>query len=356
MLVKLFKSLSDTITNWLIHEPPYQGIPLCDFERIRYEVRSCDVLLIEGRSRVSEVIQSITQSSWSHAALYLGRLHDIEDPKIRNLVSTQFDGSPDTQLIIEGIMGKGTVITDLVTYKKDHIRLCRPRGLSPQDAQQIIAYGVRKLGYAYDIRHVLDLARFLLPWTLFPRRFRSMLFQYHPGESTRTVCSTMIAEAFNSVEFPILPLIKRHATKGIELIIRNPKLYSPRDFDYSPYFDIIKYPFVEIADYATYRRLPWNREGLISHDREGVNPLKMTEKLTKSSSAKSTLGLNIKAHLNNTFNIKPGTFVKKTADGAIPTLQVPINPLFNSNAGEDRSISPTATPPKRPPTPSPPIP
>jgi hypothetical protein len=278
MVVKFFKYLTDSLAEWLIHEHPYKGIPLCDFEQIRYELRPCDVILIEGRSRVSEIIQSITQSSWSHAALYIGRLHDIEDPKIRNLISTHFNGTPDTQLIIEGIMGKGTIITDLVSYEKDHIRICRPKGISRQDAQHVIAYGIHQLGYEYDLRHVIDLARFLLPWTLFPRRFRSKLFQYYPGESTRTVCSTMIAEAFNSVEFPILPLIKQHATKGIEFITRNPKLYSPRDFDYSPYFEIIKYPFVEFADYAMYRRLPWNREGLVSHDREGVNPVHFSKK------------------------------------------------------------------------------
>lgn len=270
MLDKLTKWISDSFTQWLTHDEPYEGIPLCDFERIRYELRPCDVLLIEGRSRVSEIIRTITQSSWSHAALYIGRLHDIQDPKTRNLISAHFKGPPDTQLLIEGIMGKGGLVSDLMSYQKDHIRLCRPRGLSRQDAQQVIAYAVRKLGHDYDVRHVIDLARFLLPWTLFPRRFRSKLFEYHPGDSTKTVCSTLIAEAFNHVEFPILPLVKHHATKKLELITRNPRLYSPRDFDYSPYFEIIKYPFVEFADYAMYRQLPWNREGLISHDRMGV--------------------------------------------------------------------------------------
>ncbi len=270
MLGTLTKWISDSFTNWLTFDHPYEGIPLCDFERIRYELRPCDVLLIEGRSRVSEIIRTITQSSWSHAALYIGRLHDIQDPKVRNLVSAHFKGPPDTQLLVEGIMGKGGLVSDIMSYQKDHIRLCRPRGLSRQDAQQVISYAIRKLGHDYDVRHVLDLARFLLPWTLFPRRFRSKLFEYYPGDSTKTVCSTLIAEAFNHVEFPILPLVKQHETKGIELITRNPKLYTPRDFDYSPYFEIIKYPFVEFADYAMYRQLPWNREGLISHDRVGI--------------------------------------------------------------------------------------
>lgn len=277
MFAKIHDIISKAFIKWLTHESPPEGPPMCDFERIRYELRPCDVLLIEGRSRVSDIIRAISQSSWSHAALYIGRIHDIEDPKIRNLLSAHFKGSPDTQLIIEGMMGEGTVANKLTIYEKDHIRLCRPRGLSRADAQKVIAFAVQKIGTEYDVRQVLDLARFMFPWTFFPRRFRSKLFESHVGESTRTVCSSMIAEAFNSVEFPILPLVKQHAEQGIELITRNPKLYSPRDFDYSPYFDIIKYPFVEFADFAMYRRLPWNREGLVSHDEMGVKSIHKTK-------------------------------------------------------------------------------
>lgn len=78
----------------------------------------------------------------------------------------------------------------------------------------------------------------------------------------------MIAEAFNSVEYPILPLIKKHDYKGFELIKRNPRLFTPKDFDYSPYFEIIKHPFIEFADHALYRHLPWNRDGLVSNDND----------------------------------------------------------------------------------------
>lgn len=273
MFSKVYNWVFNTFIQWLTTDRPYEGIPLCDFERIRYELRPCDVLLIEGRSRVSDIIRGITQSSWSHAALYIGRLHDIEDPRIRNILSTHFKGSADTQLLIEGIMGEGTIVTKLSAYEHDHIRICRPRGLSRRDAQNVISFSIQKLGAAYDVRQIFDLARFLLPWTILPRRLRSQLFELNAGESTKTVCSSMLAEAFASVEFPILPLVKQHAEQGIELIARNPKLYTPRDFDYSPYFDIIKYPFVEFADYAMYRKLPWNREGLMSHDAVGVRPL-----------------------------------------------------------------------------------
>lgn len=283
MFKKMLKWISDAWINWLNHERPNEGLPLCDFERIRYELRIGDVLLIEGRSRVSDIIRSITQSSWSHSALYIGRLHDIEDPKIRNLISSYFKTTPDTQLIVEGIMGKGAIINPLSVYEHDHIRVCRPRGLSRQDAQHIISHAIQKLGYEYDVRQVFDLARFMLPWKLFPGRLGSKLFLEHNSENTKIVCSTMIAEAFASVDFPILPLVKAHDTKGVELIARNTKLYTPRDFDYSPYFDIMKYPYIELANHTPYRKLPWNREGLVSHDSVGVHSRKSKAAIPASS-------------------------------------------------------------------------
>ena len=67
----------------------------------------------------------------------------------------------------------------------------------------------------------------------------------------------MIASAFQSVNFPILPLIQVDDKGKMSLYQRNPKLFTPRDFDYSPYFDIIKYPFIDHTNPASYRYLPW---------------------------------------------------------------------------------------------------
>ncbi len=267
---RVFKLINDVITGWLTADRPITEFPLCDFERIRYELRPGDVLLTEGRNHVSDIIKYTTQSAWSHSALYVGRLHEIEDPQARDLALEHFDGSPDTQLIIEGVLGKGTVITSLSFYKQDHIRICRPSGLSPQDAQTVINYAIAKLGNDYDVRQVLDLWRFMLPWTIMPRKWRSSLFT-DDSQSTRTVCSTMIAEAFAAVHFPILPHIKRNQETGIELFQRNPRLYTPRDFDYSPYFEIIKYPFVGVDTEPAYRKLPWNKEGVIIRGNEQKN-------------------------------------------------------------------------------------
>ncbi|MBN9286967.1 MAG: hypothetical protein BGO43_11320 [Gammaproteobacteria bacterium 39-13] len=279
MYQKIVKSFID----WITVERPNTDFPLCDYERIRYELRPCDVLLIEGRSRISEVIKQITQSSWSHACLYIGRLHDIDDVHLREKLSQHFQGDPDVQLVIEGYLGKGTIVSPLDNYKMDHIRICRPRGLSRKDAQQVLAFGIQRLGTDYNFRQLFDLARFLIPWSFMPSRWRSSLFEFHVGEQTRTVCSTMIAEAFSSIDFPILPVVKQHEESGLELFVRNPRLITPRDFDYSPYFEIIKFPFISFTE-GPYRSLPWNRQGLFSHDGENISdpskpPLKTSEKL-----------------------------------------------------------------------------
>lgn len=263
------KWLGNLILHWLTQEKPIEELPLYDFERIRYEIRPCDVLLMEGRNRISEIIKQITQSPWSHACIYIGRLQDIEDPLLREKLCQHFDGDLNIQLVIESYLGKGTIVTPLENYHKDHLRICRPRGLSRHDAQNVIGEAIRKLGRHYDKRQVFDLARFLVRWSIFPRRWRSSLFKHPIGESTKTICTTMIAEAFASIHYPILPLVKQHDETGIELYPKNPRLMTPRDFDYSPYFEIIKYPFADFTQ-SPYRNLPWNKTGLVCQDGETV--------------------------------------------------------------------------------------
>lgn len=256
------KWLNKKIINWLTEEGEPSETPPCDFERLSFEIRPCDVLLVEGRSRVSEVIKTITQSVWTHSALYIGRLTDIEDENLREHISWLYDGKPSDQLIIEPLLGEGTIVSPLRKYAKDHLRICRPSGLSPQDAQSVINIAAKHLGHQYDVRQLLDLGRFLLPYSIVPRRWRSSLFEHNAGATTRTVCSTMIANAFSSVHFPILPVV--HKTKdGLRLFKRNTRLYTPRDFDHSPYFAIIKYPLLGLNDLAVYRQLPWDQDGVI---------------------------------------------------------------------------------------------
>lgn len=61
----------------------------------------------------------------------------------------------------------------------------------------------------------------------------------------------MIAQAFQSIHYPILPIVEltedaeassrahQHVVREI-LHVRNSALYVPRDFDISPYFAVVK--------------------------------------------------------------------------------------------------------------------
>lgn len=269
----LLRWLYNKATQWLSKEEPPSPIPLCDFNRLGFELRTGDVILVEGRSRVSEVIKIITQSPWSHSILYVGRLYDIADPDLRSVISYHYDGDPEDQLIIEAMIGRGTIISSLGKYKHDHLRICRPAGLSPKDAEAVIGYSVKQLGWDYDVRQILDLARFFFPWSFLPRRWRSSLFQHNAGGPTRTVCSTLLAEAFNAVDFPILPFIDRADDGSVRFRKRNPRLFAPRDFDYSPYFSIIKYPYLGINDVGVYHRLPWTEGDLYNDETRPFNPV-----------------------------------------------------------------------------------
>ncbi|MEG3638071.1 YiiX/YebB-like N1pC/P60 family cysteine hydrolase [Magnetococcus sp. PR-3] len=249
------------LIEYLMEESPPEGMAVCNFDRMRTELKPCDVILVEGRSRIAEVIKTITQSTWSHAALYVGQLRDLKDAALRRQVAAHYEGDPNEPLVIEAVLGKGTVVTPLRAYRNDHLRICRPHGLNDRDRDRAILYAIARLGFEYDVRQILDLGRFLLPYSIIPRRWRSSLFDHNAGEVASTVCSTMLAEAYGAVNYPILPVIKRDEMGDLKLFRRNVRLTMPRDFDHSPYFEVVKYPLLGEAE--EYRSLPWDTEGWI---------------------------------------------------------------------------------------------
>src|SRR3569623_2786876 len=77
------------------------------------------------------------------------------------------------------------------------------------------------------------------------------------GDPTKIICSALIAQAFGAVRYPILPRITRAGNRQARrelLYIRDSSLYTPRDFDISPYFEIVK-PTIEYG--FDYTKLHW---------------------------------------------------------------------------------------------------
>lgn len=263
-MFSLGKWITRQFTEWLTYEPARAAnfTTLTNYERLCDEIKPGDIILVEGHSRVSNIIKLITQSPWTHSVLYLGNYHQLNMSGLTPAAISSYALNPNTPLIIEAILGQGTIVMPLQKYKHEHLRICRPSALTLQDRHSVIEHALTKIGYEYNIRQLFDLARFLLPYSLIPRRWRSSLFRYHAGDSTQTICSSMLAEAFIEVDYPILPVIE-NTEDGLRLYKRNSKLYTPQDFDYSPYFDIIKYPFVGFDEVAAYRNLPWDEAGLV---------------------------------------------------------------------------------------------
>lgn len=284
------------LSRWLLKSQPYinRGY-FTNFKVLYRHIRPCDILLSEGHNRVSTIISHVTQSVWTHAALYVGRLEDIEDVALWKSVKQHTDAF-DQPFLIESEIGSGTKITPLMAYQHEHVRLLRPSGLTHDDAQKVIRFAVGRLGMRYDLRHLLDLARFLFPWGIYPRRWRSSLFQHNALQPTKDICSSMIAEAFESVDYPILPLIEEGYQNEIEFIRRNSRLYTPSDFDYSPYFDIIKYPFFPLGKKGAYHHLPWMKE--VVSDDEGLKVTFLSAQINQffTSSAYAVVGATTHRH------------------------------------------------------------
>src|SRR5258705_909369 len=74
-------TVGQLIAGYLQKEVPgYEPFTPSDPEHLRGIVEQGDVLLIEGNNRISGIIKYLTQSTWSHAALYVGPIDGAAEP------------------------------------------------------------------------------------------------------------------------------------------------------------------------------------------------------------------------------------------------------------------------------------
>ncbi len=228
-------------------EKPVQGyepFTPSDYSALHATLQPGDVLLVEGNNHVSGVIKYLTQSTWSHAALYVGRIGDRETE----------DGEP--LVLVEANLGEGVVGAPLSKYAHFHTRICRPTGLTQDDRARVCAYATERIGFDYDVKNIIDLMRFLMPLPM-PQRWRRKMMSMGSGHPTRIICSALIAQAFDSVRYPILPKISRVESESAReelLEIRHSSLYAPRDFDISPYFEVVK---PTLRNGFDYKKMQW---------------------------------------------------------------------------------------------------
>src|SRR2546425_8046333 len=193
--MQTLRRLRDRLTAWCAD---YLSRPLKGFEppaaysldQLAALLQPGDVLLVEGNLRISSVIKYITQSTWSHVAIYVG-----PQPGAR---------SDDPPVLVEAELAQGVILSPLSKYVNFHTRICRPIVLRPEDRERIVAHALGRVGHDYDLKNVIDLARHRLSRHPVVETLKRGLRAIGSGEPTRTICSSFIAEAFQSVRYPIL--------------------------------------------------------------------------------------------------------------------------------------------------------
>ena len=246
----MFESVGRAIAAYLLKPIAQPGGGGDDARLVADTLIPGDVLLVEGNTRMSAAIRYLTQSMWSHAALYVGPRSELQS------------GGGEARTLIDADVLEGVRAVPLASYVNFRVRICRPVNLTARDREHLVRYVIQRLGHQYDLKNVFDLARYLLRLPM-PARLRRRMIACGSGDPTRAICSTLIAQAFGAVRYPILPIItrKRDGNPGRadhvrELWrIRHYSLYVPRDFDISPFFEVVK---PRIAKAFDYRCAPWS--------------------------------------------------------------------------------------------------
>lgn len=225
----------------------YRPLATSPFASLDSTLRRGDVLLVEGNTRIATAIKYLTQSTWSHAAFCIGR---------GAFGAREFE----CNALVEVDLVEGVRLVPSSEYADFHTRICRPVGLSEEDAAALVRLALSRIGHRYDLKNVVDLARFLLPVPPVPTSMRRRLLVLGSGEPTRAICSTFVAQLFQALRYPILPEVDRRPNGECNtcfdevLRIRHHSLFAPRDFDVSPYFAVVK-PSLERG--FDFRALNW---------------------------------------------------------------------------------------------------
>lgn len=238
--------------------PHYKPFSLISEDQLKATLQVGDLILVEGNSKISSAIKYLTQSTWSHVCIYIG-------------------DEPELQPLLEADLLEGVTTVPLNKYDGFNLRICRPHELTQTDTKALLAFVIERIGIQYDTKNIVDLMRYLLPAPPVPERFRRRMLTFGSGDPTKAICSTLVAQAFQSIEYPILPITSKindeicHISNGqtqcsgqIDVMLkRHHTHFTPRDFDLSPYFDVIK-PTLNAG--FDYKHIEWDEPVVTSKE------------------------------------------------------------------------------------------
>ncbi len=250
LLAKLKAYLKKRVTESLNKDvEAYETIVPNDLEKLYKAIRKGDVVLVEGRQRLSQLIKVFTQSQWSHVVLYIGDELLKREPSRREELIEKYGDYAD-KLTVEALVEDGMVVNPLEKYRHLNIRISRPVNISDADLELVLRSILNDLGKQYDHRNILDLAFQLLPLNFGAFKEKRAEICIGACSDSRVICSASIAKAFQSVGFLIRPFVEQAVTSGDGagetsdvpvLRMQHPSRIVPRDFDLSSNFDIIKF-------------------------------------------------------------------------------------------------------------------
>lgn len=132
-----------------------ESLPVIPYAEVRGQLRSGDLLFASGKYRVSELVQSVTHSIWSHIGIVL-HLPILE-----------------RVLLLESVEGVGVRIVPVSKYLNDYldeepfqglVAIARVEGITPEIAKTLMQFGADELGRPYndaEIAALKDPAAFL---------------------------------------------------------------------------------------------------------------------------------------------------------------------------------------------------
>jgi hypothetical protein len=247
MIARASRAAGKKLASFLSKSPPgYRKIENISMENIATILKLGDIILVEGGTRISSAIKYLTQSSWSHACLC-----------IKETTSTQ-----DTSMLLEADLVDGVRTVRLDHYSGFNIRICRPVDLSYEEKLKLVNFAKSKLGHQYDLKNIFDLMRYLIQKPMVPNRYRRAMLALGSGEPTKAICSTLVAESFQVIDYPILPISQSEENlqdKKTTYSKRHFTHFTPRDFDLSPYFEIIK-PTIAVG--FDFHKVEWQKPEL----------------------------------------------------------------------------------------------
>ncbi len=195
------------------HEIPFE----LHLDELLEALEPADVILTSGNRKLGKIIQHITRSPWSHAAMYVGngKLIEADDISYQN-----------GRFVREE---KRVRYNPIDKYLQHHIRIKRPVLL--EQPQRVIDFVKAHEGMPYDNTSIARLVFQQLG-------FRNYDSKHNLGgckeQTCNTVhCSGLLARVFQEVDYPINPTVisikdgkavygKRHSSQIV-----------PADFDFA---------------------------------------------------------------------------------------------------------------------------